>query len=105
MSNPYLLGSNVSVTVEPPVTAVPLFAANETPSGAITGTTGSDGNAVFTLNFAPSPAGSLQLTKTDVGTGVLLIAGIHFNLVGLTITYTAGNIPMVGQEHRAWYQH
>ncbi len=81
------------------------FADGETPAGPITGTTGADGNAVFTLAAAPSPAASLELVKTDIGTAVTMIAGVHFNLAGLTITYTAGNIPIAGQTHRAWYRH
>ena len=88
---------------------VPLSNSNfkdaETPSGTIDGTDGTDGNAVFTLANTPSPAGSLQLTKTDVGTGVLMIAGVHFNLSGLTITYTSGNIPITGMIHRASYRY
>lgn len=79
--------------------------ANETPTGAINGTNGTDGNAAFTLAHAPSPAGSLQLVKTDVGTGVVMIAGVHYNLSSLTITYTSGNIPIAGQTHRAWYRY
>lgn len=81
------------------------FAANETPAGTINGTNGTDGNASFTLANTPSPAGSLQLEKTDIGTAVGMIAGVHFNLSGLTITYTSGNIPISGQTHRAWYRY
>lgn len=83
-------------------------ADNETPTGAITGTDGTDGNDTFTLAAAPVPVDSLQLFKTDVGTGVLMIKGIHYNLAGLTITYTNGNKPIGGgtpQTHRAWYRH
>lgn len=80
-------------------------ANNETPAGAISGTDGTDGNAVFTLTQTPDPSGSLQLFKTDVGTAVLMIETVHFNLAGNTITYTAGNIPIVGQTHRAWYNY
>ncbi len=80
------------------------FVDNETPDGIINGTDGTDGNAVFTLDDTPDPAASLQLFKTDIGTGVLMIAGIHYNLVGDTITYTANNIPIAGQTHRAWYR-
>jgi hypothetical protein len=81
------------------------FADSETPAGTINGTDGTDGNATFTLSHAPSPAASLQLVKTDVGTGVVMIAGVHFNLSGLTITYTSGNIPIAGQTHRASYRY
>jgi hypothetical protein len=87
------------------LSGIPVFADNETPAGTINGTVGTDGNAAFTLAHAPSPAGSLQLFKTDVGTGVLMIAGTHYNLSTLTITYTAGNIPITGQTHRAFYRY
>ena len=81
------------------------FADNETPAGTINGTDGTDGNAAFTLAHAPSPAGSLLLFKTDIGSGVYMIAGIHFNLTTLTITYTSGNKPITGMTHRASYRY
>jgi hypothetical protein len=81
------------------------FADDETPAGIINGTDGTDGTAAFTLAHAPNPAASLMLYKTDVGTAVLMVAGVHFNLSTLTITYTAGNRPISGQTHRAWYRY
>jgi len=80
-------------------------ADSETPAGTINGTDGTDGNAVFTLAQTPSPAASLQLFKTDIGSGVFMIAGVHYNLSGLTITYTAGNLPITGTTHRAFYRY
>lgn len=108
MASPYTLGGIqiTTVTVEPsPPASLPTFVDGETPTGAISGTDGTDGNAVFTLAHAPNPASSLHLIKTDIGSAVEMIVGIHFNLVGLTITYTAGNIPTVGQTHRASYRY
>src|SRR4051812_12682093 len=84
---------------------VPIFVDAETPAGTINGTNGTDGNATFALAHAPAPASSHQLVKTDIGTGVVMIAGVHYNLSGLTITYTAGNIPIVGQTHRSSYRY
>lgn len=75
------------------------FVDNETPTGVIDGV-----NAVFALAANPNPDASLQLFKTDIGTAVLMIAGIHYNLVGQTITFTAGNIPQVGETMRCWYR-
>lgn len=87
------------------------FSDNETPTGTINSTTGSDGNGAFTLTNAPSPAGSLQLEVTTLGSATGMVAGIHYNLSGSTITYTAGNFPTGGgggsstMTHRAWYRH
>ena len=104
MGSPYTLGGgSSSVTVTP--AATPTFVDGETPTGAISGTDGTDGNPIFTLAVAPSPTTSLRLVKTDVGTGVEMIAGVHFTLAGLTITYAAGNLPIVGQTHRASYRY
>ncbi len=80
------------------------FVNGVTPTGTINGTDGTDGNASFTLPSTPSPAASLRLYKTDVGTAVLMIVGVHYNLSTATITYTSGNIPITGQTHRAWYE-
>lgn len=79
------------------------FVFDETPAGTINSTTGSDGNGVFTLATAPSPASSLDLVQTVIGTATVMIDGVHFNLSGLTITYTAGNFPFTGTTHRANY--
>lgn len=79
------------------------FVFAETPSGTINSTTGSDGNGVFTLANSPSPATSLELVQTTIGTATVMIAGVHYNLAGATITYTAGNFPFTGTTHRANY--
>lgn len=65
---------------------------NETPTGLINGV-----NAVFTLASTPSPAGSLILVRG----GLIQREGVDFNLVGNTITFTAGNIPQTGEFLRA----
>lgn len=79
------------------------FVFNETPAGTINGTDGTDGNPTFTLATAPSPGTSLLLFKNDISTFVRMVAGLQYNLSGLTITYTSGNIPITGQTHRANY--
>lgn len=73
---------------------------NETPTGAINGTTGSDGNAAFTV--ANVPFANFKLTKN----GVEMYQGIAFNIVGNQITYLAPYIPVAGATpdvHRASY--
>lgn len=101
---------NLHAAVADSVTGALTSVFNEVPGGAINGTTGSDGNAVFTLAVAPSPASSLQVWRIDNGSGeggygARLFDGIHFNLAGLTITFTAGNIPVTGVLLRASYTH
>jgi hypothetical protein len=72
------------------------FADAETPAGTIDGS-----NAVFTLAFTPSPAGSLQLYKN----GQQMIAGgADYTLSTNTITYVAGAKPKTGDVHIAFYR-
>ena len=79
-----------------------IFVDNETPTGAITGTTGSDGNPTFTLAQTPNPAGSLILVLT----GVVQLQGTDYTLAVATITYVAPKIPIAGNDwHRAWYRY
>jgi hypothetical protein len=68
------------------------FADAEVPSGSITGTTGSDGNATFTLAHTPSPAGSLQLYVN----GQYQKATLDYTLATATITFQTGAIPLSG---------
>lgn len=65
----------------------------ETPSGSITGTDGTDGNATFTLANIPT-SGTLGLYKS----GQRMRAGVanDYTLSGLTITFNSGAIPVVG---------
>jgi hypothetical protein len=70
---------------------------NEIPGGAINGTTGSDGNADFTL--AKTPYANLKLTKN----GVEMYEGTAFTIAANIITYLAPYIPVAGDDHRASY--
>lgn len=65
----------------------------ETPSGAITGTDGTDGNATFTLANTPN-SGTLRLYKS--GQRLRAGAGNDYTLSGLTITFNSGAIPVAG---------
>lgn len=79
------------------------FVWDETPTGTINSTTGSDGNGVFTLANTPSPATSVQLYQTAIGSGTYMVPTLNYNISGATITYTAGNFPITGTTHRANY--
>lgn len=70
---------------------------NENPAGAINGTNGSDGNAIFTV--AKAPFANFKLTKN----GVEMYQGLAFTLLGNQITYLAPYIPIAGDSHRASY--
>jgi len=80
------------------------FVVGATPTGTINGTDGTDGNPAFTIQAAPLTDANgnpiFELFKTDVGTAVGMVRGVHYNLSGTTITYTSGNIPITGQTHR-----
>lgn len=89
------------ITVSSTVIGAGNFADNETPSGTINGTTGSDGNPTFTLANSPSPTGSLVLVKN----GLVQFQGTAYTLAGSTITYQATYIPVTGDLHRAWYRY
>lgn len=71
-------------------------AGTPTITGSISSTNGTDGNGVFVLPSTPSPAASLVLWTTQVGTLTRLIAGVHFNLSVATITFVAGFKPIAG---------
>lgn len=72
------------------------FVFDETPSGTIDSTTGSDGNNVFTLANPPSPAASLDLRTNQIGTETGLVQGVHYTLSGSTITFVLTFYPLVG---------
>jgi hypothetical protein len=82
-------------------TGGPQFADNETPVGTVNGA-GTVGNKVFTLAHAPTPAESLLLAHKD---GSSYLAGIDYNLAGLTITFVAASTPQTGDQLRAWYRY
>ncbi len=75
---------------------LPLFSDAETPGGAINGT-----NAVFTLGFAPSPAGSLILFRN----GLLQTASFDYTLTGNAVTFFSGSIPQAGDQLLASYRY
>lgn len=71
---------------------------NEVPAGAVNSTTGSDGNAVFTLAFAPLSAALFDL----------LIDGVRqppsrYVRVGVTVTMNPTFLPIAGSDIRADY--
>ena len=70
-----------------------VYASDETPSGAIDGI-----NQTFTLATPPAPPTSLQLFWNNA----LLIYGVDYTLVGLTITAVTFT-PVVLDTLRAYY--
>ena len=67
----------------------------EAPSGTINGV-----NTTFTLAEAPVPPASLQVVRN----GIVLRAGVDFNLSSNSITFVAGAIPQTGDELMSWYR-
>lgn len=91
-----------STTVSVSASAAPdtgLQELSEVPSGVIDGV-----NDTFTLSYTPN-AGSLKLFKFDsvVGVREYMFEGTDFTLSGITITYAAGEIPQIGDSHKAHY--
>ena len=70
------------------------FVDNETPGGTI-----NSSNTAFTLAFAPSPAGSLELFYNGL---VQKSGGVDFTLSGLNITFASA--PVTGSTLLAWYR-
>ena len=70
------------------------FVDNETPGGAI-----NSSNTAFTLAFAPSPAGSLELFYNGL---LQKSGGVDFTLAGLNITFASA--PVTGSTLLAWYR-
>jgi hypothetical protein len=75
---------------------VPLFSDGETPAGLINGS-----NLIFTLNFAPSPASSLDLYRN----GLLMKAGSDYAISGQTITFFVASTPQAGDLLQASYRY
>jgi hypothetical protein len=76
---------------------IPTFSDNETPSGSITGTNGSDGNPTFTI--ANVPVGEPLV----VVTGVTKHLGTDYTRSGATFTFLAPQIPIAGNDWiRIW---
>ena len=79
-----------------------IWVHNETPSGTISGTTGSDGNPTFTLANAPTGTSVIWLY---VG-GLLQTygSGNDYTISSATITFNAGAIPLAGSNIRCTYR-
>jgi hypothetical protein len=75
---------------------VPSYSDSEVPSGVVNGV-----NTMFTLLYAPSPAASLGLFNN----GVLLAAGVDYQLVGNAITFFVGSTPQPGDALLASYRY
>lgn len=82
------------------IATLPTFVDFETPAGAVNSTTGTDGNAVFTL--AHTPTGTSLLLILD---GIVQIAGVQYTLSTATITFAAGYHPTTGGILRACYRY
>jgi hypothetical protein len=75
---------------------LPSFSDGEVPAGIANGS-----NTAFTLAFAPSPAGSLELYRN----GLRQEAGTDFQLAGNTITFYVGSTPQSGDVLLANYRY
>ena len=71
---------------------MPSPSENEVPAGLVNGTTGFDGNPVFTLAYLPADVNQLHLYVA----GYRMRLGIHFTVSGQTITFLAPFIPVAG---------
>ena len=84
--------------------ALPLFATNETPSGALNGA-----NTSFTLASAPVPAGSLMLFRNGVlqcpSTSVCPNGTPDYAVAGALITFGTLSTPQPGDVLLASYRH
>lgn len=70
----------------------------ETPSGSINGTDGTDGNASFTL--ANTPIAGKEILHVN---GVRQIRTVDYNISGASITFVSGSIPRTGNSLVADY--
>jgi len=70
---------------------------SETPTGTINGTTGSDGNATFTLSH--TPVGPVAIYRNSIR----LTQGVDYTVASATITAIAPNIPIAGDSYVADY--
>ena len=75
---------------------IPQFVDSETPAGAVDGA-----NLVFSLGSVPSPAGSLRLHRN----GLLLAAGLDYQLTGHTVTFISIAAPQPGDVLLASYRY
>jgi hypothetical protein len=74
----------------------PNFADGEVPLGTADGT-----NTVFGLQYAPSPASSLNLLRN----GMAMKAGVDYTLTGSTISFIPAATPQPGDVLQAFYRH
>jgi hypothetical protein len=75
---------------------LPAFAEGETPAGLVNGS-----NTAFVLNYAPSPASSLQLFRN----GLLMKQGSDYSLSGKNITFFLASTPQPGDLLQAAYRY
>lgn len=82
-------------TVPPQFTLTPITDSSEagTLTGAINGTTGSDGNATFTLRHTPADTNIVVLGDRN---GQKLTKGVDFTVAGNVITMISPEIPRTG---------
>lgn len=73
-----------------------IFADSETPAGLVNGV-----NTAFTLNNAPSPAGSLMLYRN----GVLLKQNIDYSVAGNALSFYSSSAPQAGDFLTANYRY
>jgi hypothetical protein len=73
-----------------------LFADGETPGGVVDGS-----NVAFTLHFAPSPAGSLELYRN----GLLMTLGVDYTLAANSIAFFLRSTPQAGDVLVASYRY
>ena len=71
------------------------FSDGETPAGVINAM-----NTIFTLNFSPSPAASLSLSRN----GLLMKLGTDYSLSGAAITFFSASVPQIGDVLLASYR-
>jgi len=75
---------------------IPSYSDAETPSGPVDGV-----NQTFTLMFAPSPTASLELYLN----GLLMEAGVDYQLSGNTVMFLVGSTPQPGDLVLANYRY
>lgn len=75
---------------------VSLFSDSETPAGVVDGS-----NVVFTLHFAPSPTGSLDLYRN----GLLMAQGVDYTLAANSIHFFLRSTPQPGDVVVASYRY
>ena len=90
-----VLGQSTTTPTGPAI-AVPSFADQETPGGAINGS-----NANFTLVFTPNPAPSLELFLN----GELQTQGVDYTISGNVVTFISQATPQTADVVKAWYRH